>query len=93
MMRSRWHATAAAAEMPALDLAPRCDGDVGCLTCGDVARRMRVLSVSATEGLALCLDEEERRRTVDTGIVGTVVPGEILLVHAGTALVRSAHED
>ncbi len=60
----------------------------GCLTCGDVAVRMRVLAVEGGECLAVCLDEQQRRVTVDTGIVGAVAPGETLLVHAGTALIR-----
>jgi hydrogenase maturation factor len=63
-------------------------GDAACQTCGDVATRMRVLAVDERERLALCLGEGECRRTVDTGIVGAVLPGDTLLVHAGTALIR-----
>jgi hydrogenase maturation factor len=66
----------------------RLGGDLQCQTCGDVATRMRVLAVEEGERLALCLDEGERRRTVDIGIVGAVLPGDTLLVHAGTALIR-----
>ena len=89
MTRGRSDANAAGPRgSPAVDLAAASDGDVGCLTCGDVATRMRVLSVNGPESLALCLDERERRQTVDTGIVGAVVPGDTLLVHAGTAIIR-----
>ena len=49
---------------------------------------MRVLEVDAERELAVCVDERERRHRVDTGIVGAVAPGEVLLVHAGAALVR-----
>jgi len=60
-----------------------------CATCGDLAARMRVLEVDEAAELALCLDDDdERRRTVDTGLVGEVAPGDTLLVHAGTALMR-----
>lgn len=61
-----------------------------CTTCGDLAARMRVLEVDEAAELALCLDDDddERRRTVDTGLVGEVAPGDTLLVHAGTALMR-----
>ncbi len=59
-----------------------------CQTCGDAASRMLVLAVEEADGLATCQDEAGRRLAVDTGIVGTVLPGDTLLVHAGTALVR-----
>ncbi len=65
-------------------------GEVVCQTCGDVATSMRVLSVEPAESLALCLDQDERRRTVDTGLLDAVLPGDTLLVHAGTALLREA---
>ncbi len=63
-------------------------GEPGCVTCGDVASPMRVLAVDTADGLALCLDAHERRVSVDTGILDAVAPGEVLLVHAGTALAR-----
>jgi len=72
----------------AADRDPVCAPTRGCVTCADVAVWMRVLDVAEDESLALCLDEQHRRVTVDTGIVGVVAPGEILLVHAGTALIR-----
>jgi len=59
-----------------------------CQTCGDLATRMRVLAVEEAGELALCVGPGGRRLTVDTGIVGPVAPGETLLVHAGTALMR-----
>jgi len=67
---------------------PPIDHQLGCITCGDTATRMRVLDVDKPHELALCVDEQERRHRVDTAIVGAVAPGDTLLVHAGTALVR-----
>jgi hypothetical protein len=64
------------------------DHGAGCLTCGDTATWVRVVEVDEARDLALCVDEGERRHTVDTGIAGAVAPGDTLLVHAGTALVR-----
>jgi hypothetical protein len=60
----------------------------GCVTCADALTRMRVLDADGARELALCEDDEQRRRSVDTAIVGEVSPGEVLLVHAGTALSR-----
>jgi hydrogenase maturation factor len=47
---------------------------------------MRVLELNGVLGLAVCVDAEGRSETVDVGIVGAVAPGDVLLVHAGTAL-------
>jgi hydrogenase maturation factor len=63
-----------------------------CQTCGDVAVAMRVLSVQAGSQLAVCAAADGARVDVDTGIVGAVAAGELLLVHAGTALARAAGE-
>ena len=62
--------------------------DESCITCADSLTRMRVLEADGARELALCVDDEQCRRSVDTAIVGDVSPGEVLLVHAGTALLR-----
>jgi len=68
---------------------PACAGEEDtCITCSDTASRMLVLEVDQLGELAVCVDEQRRRRRVDTGIVGAVQPGDTLLVHAGTALFR-----
>jgi hydrogenase maturation factor len=74
------------------DLYPHCDHD-GCITCGDEAVAMRVVRVDEGRGLALCADGESRRETVEIGLVEPVVPGDGVLVHAGTALTRLAAPD
>jgi hydrogenase maturation factor len=70
------------------DLAPQCDHEVGCITCGDTAVELRVLRVDEARGLALCRHESGRRETVETALVGPVKPGDALLVHAGTAIQK-----
>jgi hypothetical protein len=83
MMASGQAANGAAAQ-PA---APS-ERDESCITCADALTRMRVLEADGSRELALCVDDEQRRRSVDTALVGDVSPGEVLLVHAGTALSR-----
>jgi hydrogenase maturation factor len=48
---------------------------------------MHVIAVDEARGLALCEAPEGDRRTVEVGLV-EAAPGDSLLVHAGTALVR-----
>ena len=61
-----------------------------CVTCGDDGDPMTVVRVDSARGLALCVAESGVRSTVETALVEPVVPGEHLLVHAGTALARLA---
>ena len=49
---------------------------------------MRVVAVDATRGLALCEDADGARSSVEVALVEPVEPGDALLVHAGTALIR-----
>jgi hydrogenase maturation factor len=61
-----------------------------CITCGDEAVAMRVQRVDEQRGLALCEDADGRRSSVETALVDAVAVGDELLVHAGTAIARSA---
>ena len=61
-----------------------------CITCGDVAVSMRVQRVDDDRGLALCEDDEGRRCSVEIALVAPVVIGDVLLVHAGTAIAHGA---
>jgi hydrogenase maturation factor len=65
----------------------RCE-DWTCITCGDVAVPLRVVSLDDERGLALCADGEGRRETVEVALVAPVSLGEELLVHAGAAIAR-----
>jgi hydrogenase maturation factor len=63
-------------------------GSHHCITCGDDGDPMTVLRVDPERGLALCSAPDGARATVETALVEPVVPGEGLLVHAGTAIAR-----
>jgi hydrogenase maturation factor len=67
-----------------------CEHEPGCITCGDEAAEMRIVTVDPERGLALCADEGGSRSTVETALVAPVSVGDILLVHAGTAIARLA---
>ncbi|MCW2623059.1 MAG: hydrogenase maturation factor [Frankiales bacterium] len=64
----------------------RCSTEPGCITCGDVAAELTVLSVAGDD--AVCRDEQGREELVAAELVGTVRPGDRVLVHAGVALER-----
>jgi hydrogenase maturation factor len=71
--------------------APACV-DEHCITCGDQGLPLRIVALEG-DGLARCRDEAapaEPDTTVDVQLVGAVVPGDLVLVHAGVALVRLA---
>jgi hydrogenase maturation factor len=72
------------------DPAPICDLEAGCITCGDEAVPMRVERIDAGRGLALCQGEDGRRSSVEVALVEPVAVGEVLLVHAGTAIAKRA---
>jgi hydrogenase maturation factor len=59
-----------------------------CVTCGDDGVPMTVMAVDAARGLALCAGGDGAHATVETALVEPVAPGDALLVHAGTALIR-----
>jgi hydrogenase maturation factor len=65
-----------------------CDEDVGCITCGDAATPLRVVSVDADEQSAMCADAADRAHVVDVGLIPDATEGDVLLVHAGAALAR-----
>jgi hydrogenase maturation factor len=69
--------------------AAECSSD-HCITCGDDGVPMAVLRVDDDRGLALCVDADGEKSSVEIELVAPVAPGDELLVHAGTALVRLA---
>ena len=63
-------------------------GSERCITCGDVGDPSTVVAVDSDRELALCTGPEGDRSTVEIALVAPVVPGDVLLVHAGTAIAR-----
>jgi len=63
-------------------------GSDHCITCGDDGVAMQVVRIDEIRGLALCSHVDGTRETVETALVDPVTPGDVLLVHAGTALTR-----
>ena len=57
-----------------------------CLTCGDVAIPMQVVSL-AEDGLAECVTEDGRTSQVELALVDAG-PGDEVLVHACVAIQR-----
>ena len=66
-----------------------CESD-HCITCGDVGDPMTVLALDVRRGLALCVGEDGSRASVETALVEPVGVGDVLLVHAGTAIAHGA---
>ena len=65
-----------------------------CITCGDLGIPMRIVALEG-EGLARCCDVTgagQPDSTVDVQLVGDVAPGDVVLVHAGVALVQLGAE-
>ncbi len=59
-----------------------------CITCSDEGCEMTVLEWDRSTGLAVCDAGGGAREEVETALVGDVSPGDVLLVHAATALTR-----
>jgi hydrogenase maturation factor len=72
----------------AAQLSVACDHDAGCITCGDTAVAMRVVELEDDPTLARCAATDGGHETVDTSLVGEVVAGAVVLVHAGVAIQR-----
>jgi hydrogenase maturation factor len=65
-------------------------GSQHCITCGDDGVPMTVLRVDEARELALCAADDGHHATVEVALVAPVAPGDVLLVHAGTALTQLA---
>jgi hydrogenase expression/formation protein HypC len=69
--------------------APVCGVDEdGCLTCGDVAVAVTVVEPGMPD--ALCVDDHGNEGRIAVELVGEVIKGDRLLVHAGVAIERLA---
>ncbi|MDP9240332.1 MAG: HypC/HybG/HupF family hydrogenase formation chaperone [Actinomycetota bacterium] len=63
-----------------------CSLTEGCITCGDIALPLTVLSFEGMD--ALCQDDDGRPEIVATELVGPLAIGDRILVHAGVAIER-----
>lgn len=63
-----------------------CSVREGCITCGDVAIALTVLTADGMD--ARCCDDSGREELVAVELVGAVVAGDRVLVHAGVAIER-----
>jgi hydrogenase maturation factor len=66
----------------------RCVEEGHCITCGDDGVPMEVVRLDEERGLALCADEDGERSAVEIALIEAVTEGDVLLVHAGTAIAR-----
>ena len=65
--------------------AEECADDV-CITCSDEGRLVEVIAAAGDLGTEV--RSPDGTESVDTTLIGPVEPGDLLLVHAGTALTR-----
>ena len=63
-----------------------CSVTDGCITCGDVAVPLTVVTADGAD--ARCRDDQGREEVVAVELVGAVAPGDRVLVHAGVAIER-----
>jgi hydrogenase maturation factor len=69
-------------------------GSTHCITCGDDGEPMIVLEVDESLGLAVCRADDGAESAVEIALIEQTAPGDRVLVHAGTAIVRlEAEED
>lgn len=59
-----------------------------CITCSDEGVELVVLTVDEAGSMALCAAGDGERSLVEIALVEAVRAGDVLLVHAGTALIR-----
>lgn len=80
-----WELTHVCFEHPGLIApAPACEGPV-CITCSDEGR---LAEVAASSDLTATVRTATGTEEIDVALVGAVLPGDLLLVHAGSAITR-----
>ena len=84
-----WELTHVCFEHPGLLRPDTCDEEV-CITCSDEGRTAEVVSVD-DGGEALVRTAEGRER-IDTTLIDVPRPGDLVLVHAGSAIASLEHD-
>jgi len=67
------------------------DADQHCLTCSDEALPVRVLQVDQQACSAL-VEIGDQTEEIDIMLMENVIPGDLLLAHAGVAIARLEEE-
>jgi hydrogenase maturation factor len=62
------------------------DAEGHCVTCSDEAIPVTVLHIYQDTGVALVATQDNKTEEVDITLVENAVPGDLLLVHGGTAI-------
>lgn len=58
-----------------------------CITCSDEGRPVEIVSIS-TDLMTAQVRGSDGEETVDVSLVGSVQPGDTILVHAGIAITK-----
>jgi hydrogenase maturation factor len=66
-----------------------CDAEHHCITCSDEGVEMSVVAIDPRREIALCIDDDGAKHSVEIGLVDVDV-GDDVLVHAAVALARVA---
>jgi hypothetical protein len=59
-----------------------------CVTCSDEGVPLRVVGPGEESGTVVCRGDDGTAQVVMTDLVAAAAPGDLLLVHAGVALLR-----
>jgi hypothetical protein len=81
-----WELTHVCFEHPGLLVDHGCDDDATCITCSDEGRPAEVATV-LEDGL-VSVRTARGVETIDATLIGEVAAGDLVLVHAGTAIER-----
>lgn len=79
--------SAALRDLSALANSIACTDEV-CITCSDEGRLGEVITPPAGQFLPALVRTERGEEEVDVTLVGEVVPGDLILIHAGGAIAR-----
>lgn len=87
-----WELAHVCFEHPGLLVVPEaCDLTTGCITCGDEGRLAEIVSVEP-HGFAAIARTGRGEENVDLTLVGPVEPGDLVLVHGGSAITVLGQE-
>lgn len=68
-----------------------CNSDGSCITCSDAATVMCVVALAPEGDTGICVDALGNQTEVLLGLIARPDVGDVLLVHAATAIQRIDH--